>query len=148
MTHPRTVAEARERPLIEAILRAYHTTRISDGSPVPHILSKPYVQAEFAALATSLPAHDDVEQRARELWKKHGTLKPSFGVILAPDEDSIITAITAALSQPSPALVEAAKISLLVLTHIDRNSLHPNMVKDLDYAIEANRKALGDGGAR
>lgn len=54
----------------------------------------------------------------------------------------------AALLAELDALREARKSSLLVLCALrDANDWHPNMVRDIDFAIAANRAALADGEA-
>ena len=59
MTNTDKIAvEQRRKDLIDRIIRAYHTTRLSTTTASAHILSKFYVQEEFARFEASLRSQE------------------------------------------------------------------------------------------
>lgn len=61
-----------EAVLVDAIISAYHTTRLRNSLVFEHILSKQPVKDALAALATTQPAI----QAATGPWIKVGTFEP------------------------------------------------------------------------
>lgn len=127
---------AQQEMLIDAILKAYHTTRLCD-SAAKHILSKPYVQEAFLAIASlpSPPVSVKAETVADQLAHA-ADLQRIFDM----EWDVSMRAINMwQAANPGNDLVWPDKAKLEVWL-MDQISIYRNAITKMARAIGANRE--------
>lgn len=88
----------RQAELIDAIIAAYHTTRLSETGVAAHILSKPQVKKLFAALSPPSPDRDSIAKAiataAGATWPqdagRYRKLADAALSVQSPDREAVI----------------------------------------------------------